>query len=107
MTESPASGRSRGTRLEIVAVAYTCFSPCRELERRHQITPSRHLFHWHLFQKVVNVIGLAPATSSIQRTRSQRFEAQITPSWKSGYLQVVEKMVVDLVGLAPSVFNEK
>lgn len=27
-----------------------------------------------------------------------------TPNWKPGYLQVVEKMV-DLVGIAPGVFN--
>jgi hypothetical protein len=53
----------------------------------------------------VDLIGIAPTTSSIQRKRSQRFEVKLTPNWEEGYLQVVEKMV-DLNEIADDLFHE-
>ena len=46
-----------------------------------------------IVRKMVDLIGIAPTTSSMQRKRSR----QMTPNWKVGHLQVAEKMV-DLVG---------
>jgi hypothetical protein len=54
---------------------------------------------------MVDLIGIAPTSSSIQRNRSQRFEVKLTPNWKEGYLQVVEKMV-DLDEIADDLLDE-
>jgi hypothetical protein len=54
---------------------------------------------------MVDLIGIAPTTSSIQRKRSQRFEVRFDTKLERGYLQVVEKMV-DLNEIADDLFHE-